>query len=182
RFQENQTTRACLTQSTITPVLNLLMIFIYFTVLFLYNVRLTLLLIAFVIPILALTVLVTPKAKKFAREVFSVTTDAKSYLMETLGGAETVKGMGIERPVRLKWETKYAKALEVQYRSQSFNIKVGLVGQMLNSATTIAVLWVGADLVLTRELTIGQLIAFNALMGSVLAPLMGMVGRSEERR
>jgi subfamily B ATP-binding cassette protein HlyB/CyaB len=176
RFQENQTIRAFLTESTISTVLNLLMIFIYFTVLFLYNVRLTLLLIAFVIPILALTVLVTPRVKKFAREVFTATTDAKSYLMESIGGAETVKGMGIERPVRLKWETKYAKALEVQYRSQSFNIKVGLAGQLLNAATTIAILWAGADLVLTRELTIGQLIAFNALMGSVLAPLMGMVG------
>ncbi len=176
RFQENQTIRAFLTESTITTVLNLLMIFIYFTVLFLYNVRLTLLLIAFVIPILALTVLVTPKVKKFAREVFGATTDAKSYLMEALGGAETVKGMGIERPVRLKWETKYAKALEVQYRAQSFNIKIGLMGQLLNSATTIAILWVGADLVLTRELSIGQLIAFNALMGSVLAPLMGLIG------
>jgi ATP-binding cassette, subfamily B, bacterial HlyB/CyaB len=176
RFQENQTIRAFLTESTITTVLNLLMIFIYFTVLFLYNVRLTLLLIAFVIPILALTVLVTPKVKQFAREVFGAMTDAKSYLMEALGGAETVKGMGIERPVRLRWETKYAKALEVQYRAQSFNIAVGLAGQLLNAATTIAILWVGADLVLTRELTIGQLIAFNALMGSVLAPLMGLVG------
>lgn len=176
RFQENQTIRAFLTESTITTVLNLLMIFIYFTVLFLYNVKLTLLLIAFVIPIMALTVLVTPRVKRFARETFGAMTDARSFLMEALGGAETVKGMGIERPVRLKWETKYAKALEVQYRAQSFNIRMGLAGQLLNAATTIAVLWVGAGLVLDRELTIGQLIAFNALMGSVLAPLMGLVG------
>ena len=102
-IQENQTIRTFLTESTISTVLNLLMIFIYFTVLFLYNVRLTLLLIAFVIPILALTVLVTPKVKSYAREVFGATTDAKSFLMEALGGAETVKGMGVERPVRLKW-------------------------------------------------------------------------------
>jgi ATP-binding cassette subfamily B protein len=176
RFQENQTIRAFLTESTITTVLNLLMIFIYFSVLFLYNVKLTLLLIAFVIPILGLTVLVTPRVKRNAREVFGATTDAKSYLMESLGGAETVKGMGIERPVRLKWETKYAKALEVQFRATSFNIGVGFCGQLLNSATTIAILWAGASLVLDRELTIGQLIAFNALMGSVLAPLMGLVG------
>jgi len=176
RFQENQTIRAFLTESTITTVLNLLMIFIYFSVLFLYNVKLTLLLIAFVVPILGLTVLVTPRVKKFAREVFAASTDAKSYLMESIGGAETVKGMGIERPVRLKWETKYAKALEVQFRSASFNIGVGFCGQLLNSATTIAILWTGASLVLDRELTIGQLIAFNALMGSVLSPLMGLVG------
>jgi len=175
RFQENQTIRAFLTETTVSTVLNLLMIFIYFSVMFFYNVKLTLLLIAFVIPILALTVLVTPKVKSFAREVFGASTDAKAYLMEALGGAETVKGMGIERPVRLKWEKKYAKSLEVQYRAQSFNITVGLVGQLLNAATTIAILWVGATLVLDRELTIGQLIAFNALMGSVLAPLMGLV-------
>ncbi|EON17028.1 leukotoxin translocation ATP-binding protein LktB [Cupriavidus sp. GA3-3] len=175
RFQENQTIRAFLTESTVTTALNLLMVFIYFTIMFLYNVKLTLLLIAFVIPIAALTVVVTPKVKTYAREVFAASTDAKAYLMETLGGAETVKGMGIERPVRLRWERKYAKALDAQYRAQAFHILVGLVSQLLNAATTIAVLWVGATLVLERELTIGQLIAFNAFMGSVLAPLMGLV-------
>jgi ATP-binding cassette, subfamily B, bacterial HlyB/CyaB len=176
RFQENQTIRAFLTESTITTVLNVLMIFIYITVLFLYNATLTLLLMAFVIPLLALTVAVTPRVKRYAREVFGTSTEATSYLMEALSGAETVKGMGIERPVRMKWETKYAKALGVQYNAQSFNIWVGLIGQSLNAATTIAVLWVGANLVLTRQLTIGQLVAFNALMGSVLTPMIGLIG------
>ena len=176
RFQENQTIRAFLTESTVTTVLNLLMVFIYFTIMFLYNVKMTLVLMAFVVPIVALTALVTPKVKSYAREVFTAATDAKSFLMETLGGAETIKGMGIERPVRLKWEKKYAKALEVQYRAQVFNIRVALVSQLLNAATTIVILWVGTSLVLAHELTIGQLIAFNALMGLVLAPLMGLVG------
>jgi ATP-binding cassette subfamily B protein len=175
RFQENQTIRAFLTEATINTVLNLLMVFIYFTVLFLYNAKMTLLLIAFVLPIMALTVFVTPRIKNYAREVFNTGTDAQAFLMEALGGVETVKGMGIERPVRLKWEKKYAKALEVQYRAQMFNVKVGFASQLLNAATTIAILWVGATQVLAHELTIGQLMAFNALMGSVLAPLMGLV-------
>jgi ATP-binding cassette subfamily B protein len=175
RFQENHTIRAFLTESTVTTVLNLLMIFIYFTIMFLYNVKLTLLLIAFIIPLMALTVLATPRIKQNARETFSSGTDARSYLMEALGGAETVKGMGIERAVRLKWEKKYAKSLEIQYKSQRFNIAVGFCSQLLNAATTIAVLWAGANLVLARELTIGQLIAFNAFMGSVLSPLMGLI-------
>jgi ATP-binding cassette subfamily B protein len=176
RFQENITIRAFLTESTVTTVLNLLMVFLYFAIMFFYNVKMTLVLIAFVIPIMALTVLVTPRIKTYARETFTSGTDAQAFLMETLGGVETVKGMGIERPVRLKWEKKYAKALEVQYRAQRFNIWVSLASQILNAATTIAILWVGANLVLARELSIGQLIAFNALMGSVLAPLMGLVG------
>jgi ATP-binding cassette subfamily B protein len=176
RFQENQTIRAFLTESTVTTVLNLLMVFIYFTIMFLYNVKLTLLLLAFVIPIMAVTFLATPRIKSYAREVFAAGTDAKAFLMEALGGAETVKGMGIERPVRLKWEKKYAKALDLQYRAQRFNILVGIGSQTLNAAATIAILWYGANLVLAHELTIGQLVAFNALMASVLAPLMGLVG------
>ena len=176
RFQENQTIRAFLTESTVTTMLNLLMVFIYFTIMFLYNVKLTVLLLAFVIPIVALTVVATPRIKNYAREAFTAATDAKAFLMESLGGAETIKGMGIERPVRLKWEKKYAKALDVQYRAQAFNILVALGGQLLNAATTIAILWFGANLVLAHELTIGQLIAFNALMASVLTPLMGLVG------
>jgi ATP-binding cassette subfamily B protein len=176
RFQENQTIRAFLTESTVTTVLNLMMIFVYFTIMFLYSVKMTLLLIGFVVPIVALTVVVTPRAKRNAREVFAASTDAKAFLMEALGGAETIKGMGIERPVRLKWEKKYARALDVQYRAQSFTILVGLGGQLLSAATTIVILWVGANLVLAQELTVGQLVAFNALMGSVLAPLIGLVG------
>ena len=159
-----------------TTALNLLMVFIYFTIMFVYNVKMTLVLIAFVIPIMALTALATPKIKNYAREVFTASTESKSFLMEALAGVETIKGMGIERPVRLRWEKKYAKALEVQYRAHAFSILVGLGSQLLNAATTIAILWVGANLVLAREMTIGQLIAFNAFMGSVLGPLMGLVG------
>jgi ATP-binding cassette subfamily B protein len=176
RFQENQTIRAFLTESTITTVLNLLMVFIYFSILFMYSVQMTLFLVALVIPILGLTVAVTPRLKAYAREAFQASTDAESLLMEIIGGAETVKGMGIERLMRLKWEKKYANSLGVQYRAQRFSILVGLVSQVMNSVITIGVLWLGANLVLAQELTIGQLIAFNALMGSALSPLMGLVG------
>ena len=176
RFQENQTIRAFLTESTITTVLNLLMIVIYFSVMFVYSVKMTLLLIACVLPILGLTVLATPRLKTYARDVFTASTDAKAFLMEALGGVETIKGMGIERAVRIKWERKYAKSLEVQYRAQSFHIRVSLISQLLHAGTTIAILWMGASLVLAHDLSIGQLIAFNALMGSVLSPLMGLVG------
>ncbi|MGD8416712.1 MAG: peptidase domain-containing ABC transporter, partial [Pseudomonadales bacterium] len=136
----------------------------------------TSLLLVLVVPIIVLTVAVTPRLKAFAREVFAATTQVESTLMEVIGGVETVKGMGIERTMRMKWEREYADALNVQYRSQRFNIWVGLANQFFNAAITITILAVGANLVMAQELSIGQLIAFNALMGSVLSPLMGLVG------
>lgn len=176
RFKENRTIRAFLTESTISTVLNVLMAFIYFTVLFIYSTKLTLILIAFIIPIIALTVFVTPRIKRFARDVFEASTDAESLLMETVSGAETVKGMGAERDMRLKWERKYARALDVQYRAERYRILFGAVSQILNTLTTVAILGVGALMILNQEFTVGQLIAFNMLMGSAMSPLMGLVG------
>jgi ATP-binding cassette subfamily B protein len=180
RFQENLTVRNFMTESTISTILNVLMTFIYFIVLFMYNVKMTLLLIAFVIPLCLLTLAITPKIKDYARRAFETSTDAEAVLMETISGAETVKAMGLERPMRMRWEKKYAKSLDVQYRSRRFDILMGLVGQLLNSTTTVVILWVGANMVLSNELTIGQLIAFNMLMGSVMSPLMGLIGLWDE--
>ena len=176
RFQENATIRQFLTESTLSTILNLMMVVIYLTILFLYSTLLTSLLLLMVVPIIVLTVSVTPKLKAYAREVFEAGTAAESTLMETIGGIETIKGMGIERPVRMKWERQFAKALNVQYNAQRFNILIGLVSQIFNAAISITILMVGARLVMAQELTIGQLMAYSALMGMVLGPLMGLVG------
>ena len=180
RFQENQTIRQFLTQSTISTMLNLLMVFFYFLVLFLYSVQMTLVLLALIVPMVVLTVAITPRIKQYARRDFEASTDAEAVLMETLNGAETIKAMGIERAIRLKWEQKYAKALNVKYKAQGFEALIGFASQFLHAVTVTSVLWVGANLVLSQQLTIGQLIAFNMLMGSVMAPLMGLIGMWDE--
>lgn len=180
RFQENETIRDFLTETSITTILNVLMVSLYLTVLFIYNVKMTFLLLAFVVPMMVLTVLITPKMKDYARRSFDAGAAAESTLIETISAAETVKGMGIERPMRLKWEKKYAESLNVQFHSDRFSAVIGLISQLLNSAATVAILWLGATLVLKNEMTIGQLMAFNMLMGSVMSPLMGLIGLWDE--
>jgi ATP-binding cassette subfamily B protein len=76
----------------------------------------------------------------------------------------------------MKWERQYANSLNVQYRAGRFNILIGLISQVFNTAISITILTMGARLVMAQELTIGQLMAYSALMGSVLGPLMGLVG------
>lgn len=180
RFQENMTVRDFMTEATISTLLNVLMVFIYFIVLFMYSVKMTVLLIAFIIPIALFTFLITPKLKDYARREFETSTDAESVLMETISGAETVKAMGIERAMRMRWEKKYVKSLEVQYNSQRFDIYTGFIDGILHNAATIAVLWVGANMVISSQLTIGQLMAFNMLMGSAMSPVMALIGMWDE--
>ncbi len=180
RFHENNTVRRFMTQGSITTLLNTMMIFTFFIVMFLYNVRLTLMLLAFLPPIVLVTLLATPKYKDYARKVFFAGADAQSTLVETLGGAEIVKAMGVERPMRLRWEKQYLKALDLRYRAAIFTAFISGFSALLQAAAVATLLWMGTRMVLSGELTIGQLIAFNALIGSVMAPVMGLVSVWDE--
>ncbi len=175
RFQENNTIRRFMTENSINSIMNAMMVFIYFFVMFIYNVKLTLLLISFLPPIIIVMLVASPKYRDYARRTFYAEADSESLLMETLGGAETVKGMGIERTMRLKWEKKYAKTLDLRYRSEIFTNLVGAITEGLKAAASFALLWVGSKLVLSQNLTIGQLMAFNGLIGSVMNPVLGLV-------
>ncbi|WP_078118100.1 peptidase domain-containing ABC transporter [Thiosocius teredinicola] len=180
RFQENATIRSFLTESTISTLLNVLMMFVYLIVLFIYSVKLTVLLLILIVPIALLTLAATPKIKQYARRTFEASTEAEAVLMETISSAETVKAMGVERSMRLKWESKYANALNVQYDAAKFELGLGVISQLLNASISVTILWVGAQLVVSQELTAGQLIAFNMLVGSVMSPIMGIIGLWDE--
>ncbi|MEZ4528097.1 MAG: peptidase domain-containing ABC transporter, partial [Desulfobacterales bacterium] len=176
RFNENSTIRRFMTEGSISTVLNAFMVFTYFIVMFLYNAKLTLLLMAFLPPVIFLTLVAIPKYRDYARRIFFAGADAQSLLVETLGSAEIVKGMGTEHAMRLKWEKKYADTLNIRYQASIFSALIGMFSSALQAATHLTLLWVGTRMVLSQELTIGQLMAFNALIGSVMAPLMGLVG------
>ncbi|MEZ5452770.1 MAG: hypothetical protein R3E93_08140 [Thiothrix sp.] len=95
--------------------------------------------------------------------------------METLNGAETVKGMGIERKMRIQWEKSMPRHL--MCNTVRSVLEYGSVDKPTVKCHNNHYYFMDEfNLVLASELTVGQLIAFNALMGSVLAPLMGLVG------
>lgn len=180
RFQENETIRSFMTDSSIGTVLNSIMVSVYLIVLFKYSVSLTFLLLAFMIPIILLTLAATPKYKDYARKSFYAEAESESLLMESLAGAESVKAMAIERNIRLKWEQKYTKALDIKFRTEMFTTGIGTLSDLLKAAATITILWVGAHMVLKNEFTIGQMIAYNGLVGAVMTPLLGLVGVWDE--
>ena len=180
RFQENETIRSFMTESSISTILNAIMVSIYMIVLFKYSVSLTFVLVGFLIPIILLTLAVTPKYKDFARKSFYAEAESESLLMETLAGAESVKAMAIERSMRTKWEQKYIKALDIKFRTEMFTSGVSILSELLKGTATIAILWFGANMVIKNEFTIGQMIAYNGIVGAVMTPLLGLVGVWDE--
>ena len=96
----------------------------------------------------------------------------QSQLVEALNGVQTIKAQNAEVNMRWRWQRNYSAFMTENFRSLLIGVSSGTVGNFLNQLTGLLTLWVGAFLVISGELTIGQLIAFRIISGFVVAPLL----------
>ena len=123
------------------------------------------------VPLFSLLALIsTPILRKISREVFSTVANQKSYLIEGLTGIGTIKSMAIEQSVRWNWEEKFNDYLKKNFSSQVILNQLVIASSMIEGLATAILLWFGAWLVIQQELTIGQLVAINMLLGRVISP------------
>jgi HlyB family type I secretion system ABC transporter len=95
----------------------------------------------------------------------------QSFQIDAIKGIETVKAMGAEVTFRETMLAQFHRIARRQFRAD-FTIMVyeGAVG-MVAFLTTALFLWVGARQVLAGHLTIGALVAFNALVALANVPI-----------
>jgi HlyB family type I secretion system ABC transporter len=170
RIQENHKIRSFITGEVLGIILDVLSVFVYVSLMFVYSWKLALLVLCTIPPFLLLNVIATPFLKKISREVFKATASESSYLIEALTGVRTVKSMAVERSVRWRWEELLNQEVKQQYRSKMLGIKLQMASFTLESFSNIALLWLGATLVISGEFSIGQMFAFNMLAANVIRP------------
>ncbi|MBA2525626.1 MAG: peptidase domain-containing ABC transporter [Pyrinomonadaceae bacterium] len=175
RFNENARIRDFLTGRALGVTLDCLMIFVYLALMFYYNAKLTLLALAFIPGYVILTLVVTPIFKRQFREAFEKEAEADSQMVESVTGVGTVKASAAERRIRWKLEGLIVKSLNVQFRSALSGMATISIGNMLQTLNTLFLFWYGAHLVIDGELSVGQLVAFNLLVGSVTRPILSIV-------
>ena len=175
RFNENARIREFLTGRSLGVVLDCLMIFVYLGLMFYYNARLTLVALCFMPGYVILTVLATPILKRQNREVFERTAEADSHMVESVTGVGTVKATATERRIRWKLEGLMVKALNIEFRNALTGMGVSSVGNVLQTLNTVLLFWYGARLVIDGGLSVGQLVAFNLLVGNVTRPILNVI-------
>jgi ATP-binding cassette, subfamily B, bacterial HlyB/CyaB len=175
RVQENRTIRSFLSGDALTTVLDLLTVVIYASLMFFYSWQMSLM--AFIIvPILTLiTLIATPFLQRISREIFNAKTVEGSYLIEALSGIGTIKSMGIERSVRWHWEDLFNKSIKTNFSGQMIRERLRLSSSLVEAIVTRSVFLFGVWLVIQEQLTIGQLVAFNMLLGTVISPFQRLI-------
>jgi ATP-binding cassette, subfamily B, bacterial HlyB/CyaB len=180
RVQENQKIQSFLIRQVVSTWLDALMGVVYLGLMLYYNWQLTLFVLGLIPPIVILTLCSTPFLRQISREVFTEAAEQNSLLVEMLSGIATVKSVAGEREIRWRWEERLTRTLNTQFKGQKLANKLGAVSGLINSLGSTALLWYGASLVIQGNLTIGQFVAFNMMIGRVISPILSLVGLWDE--
>ncbi|PSB41695.1 peptidase C39 [Cyanosarcina cf. burmensis CCALA 770] len=170
RVQENRKIQRFLTGDALSIVLDLLTVFIYLGLMFWYSWKMALLVLVIVPPFVLLALIATPFLKRISREIFAASNEETRYLIQSLTGIRTVKSMAVEQTVRWHWEDLFGKAIKKTFSGQIIGSTLQIFSSTIQAVMTTALLWFGAWQVIQNELTVGQLVAFNMLLGNVISP------------
>lgn len=168
--------RDALSSATFSVFFDTLMVLIIGTVLAVQNLTLFLIALAFV-PVSGAVVwgFARPFRRKYT-EVLSREAESEALLVETVSGMATVKGHAAEDSSFTKMEKRIMQALWPQYRTGVMENTQGVLVGLIDGWGGNLLFWIGSVLILDGQVSLGQLISFNALLGYFLGPLQNLIG------
>jgi HlyB family type I secretion system ABC transporter len=176
RIQENQKIQTFLTGETLSITLDLMSLVVYLGVMFSYSWKMTLFVLLTVPPFFILALASTSILRRISREVFNAGAEENSYLIESLTGIRTVRSLAIEQTVRWRWEELLNNLVKKSFSAQVIGVRLSAISGVIEMFVSTGIMWFGAWQVINSELTIGQLVAFNMLIGNVLSPFQRFSG------
>lgn len=175
RLMDASKVREAISGATLTMMIDVLMVIVGAGILYAQNAFLfgvTLLL----IPFYGIIVWAFLKPyEKINHEEMEKNAHLSSYIVESLNGIETVKAYHAEREANYETEKKFVSFLKTVFKhgwihnlEQSLKTGVELVGG-------VVILWVGAVQVMEGNLSVGQLVTYNALLAYFLGPIKNII-------
>lgn len=157
-------------------IVNILIVFFSFALMFIYSWRMALLVLA-VVPLYILLYIITNRLnKKTERRIMEESASLESQLVESINTIATIKRFGIENFANYKTENRFFELLSSTYKSGLNSIFTSFSGSFISRLFTIVVLWIGSYMVLNSELSVGELLSFYAILGYFSGPLNGIIG------
>jgi ATP-binding cassette subfamily B protein len=175
RVQENYKIQRFLTGEALSITLDLLTVFIYVGLMFWYSAPMALLSLTIIPPFSILALVATPFFRRINREAFNATANENSYLIQSLTGISSIRSMAIEQTVRWHWEELLNNVIKKTFAGQLISNKMQVFSSGIETLVSTGLLWYGAWLVIQNQLTIGQLVAFNMLLGNIIRPFQRLV-------
>lgn len=175
RVSSNATIREMLTSNTLSGLLDGVLVVLYLAVIFVLSPVMATIILA----LGGLHILVFALSKRQYRELMSQDLESQArsqaYLVQMLSGIETLKASGTEHVAVNHWSNLFVDELNVSLRRGRLSAVVDALKQLLQAGSPLLVLSYGALLVMNGTMSLGAMLAVNALAAGFLMPLATLV-------
>lgn len=175
RVREQENIRRFLTGTPLTSILDVVFIVVYLMVMLFYSTKLTFIVVLSIPFFAVLSAIATPLFRHRLDEKFNTGAEAQSYLVEAITGINTIKSLALEPTSQRKWESLQADYTNAGFKTSILSGNIGSIGQFIQKAFDLVILWYGAHLVIDRQISVGQLVAFRMLSSRVSGPILRLV-------
>ena len=172
RVRELENIRNFLTSSALTLIIDLFFTIIFIVVMFFYSPALTWIVLGSLPIYVGISAGATPLFQRRLDEKFQRGAENQAFLVESVTGIETLKAMAVEPQMQRRWEQQLAGYVAASFRVISLGNVASQSVQFVSKLVNAGILYFGARLVMSGDLTVGELVAFNLLAGRVSAPVL----------
>jgi ATP-binding cassette, subfamily B, bacterial len=175
RLQSNATVREILTAGSLSAILDGGMAVLYLVLLLLISPLLGVLVLGLGLAQVTIIVLARRPNQRLATESLEAQARTESYAYQMLAGIEDLKAAGAEERAVAHWSGLFGRELEVALGRGRLSALVESATGSLQLVSPLALLAVGAALVLHGRLGLGAMLGLTALGTGFLAPLALLV-------
>lgn len=177
RMQGVETIREFLSSAAVTLILDVPFLLIFLAIMFYYSVLLTLIAVAVLLFIVGLSLAITPMLRQRLNQQFLLGARNQAFLTEYVAGMDTVKSLQMEPQLGRRFGDYLATYLQAGFSTRQLANTYNVIAHMLEQLLTLAILCVGAWMVMaSQEFTIGMLVAFQMFASRLSQPMLHLVG------
>ncbi|HEX2572582.1 MAG TPA: peptidase domain-containing ABC transporter [Polyangia bacterium] len=175
RLNSNATIREILTSGALSGLLDGTLVIFYLGLLFIASPLIGLLVLVLGILHVSVFLFSRRQQRELMAQNLHIQARSDSFLVELLAGIETLKATGTEQRAVEHWSDLFVDVLNVSLQRGRLSAIVDSLTATLRLASPLCILAVGALLVLKGEMSLGTMLALNALGGGFLGPLANLV-------
>jgi subfamily B ATP-binding cassette protein HlyB/CyaB len=172
RVRELESIRSFLTGQALTSVLDLFFALVFIGVLFIYSVKLTLVVIASIPLYVLIGTLIRPLLRTQINEKFNRGARSQQFLVESIIGMQTHKAAGVEPTMQAQWEERLAAYVRTAFDATMLGTLGQNLFQNVSKLATALILLFGAQAVIEGSMSVGELIAFNMIASQAVQPIL----------
>ncbi len=181
RLQAVETIREFLAGAAVSLILDLPFLLLFVAMMFAYSWQLTLIALGILALICLISALVVPTLRARVNRQFLLGARNQAFVTEYVAGMETVKSLQMESRLESRYDGLLADYLAAGFATRQLSNTYNVIAHALEQAMTLALLCVGALLVMRNDgFTIGMLVAFQMFASRMSQPMLRLAGLWQE--